>query len=84
MVKDDESSVLLHLVNYDVTIRGEINPASNVVCQLALPKEKSVERAWLYRPGKERLPIELELDGETTKVTVPKMDIYALVAVELK
>ncbi|MFH0881765.1 MAG: hypothetical protein V2A56_02170 [bacterium] len=84
MAKSDGSNVLLHLVNYDVTIKGDITAASNVVCQLALPKGRRIEHAWLYRPGCERSSIEPVVTGGVAQVTVPELDIYALVAVELE
>lgn len=83
MARSDNSSVLLHLVNYNVTIRGEITPASGVRCQLALPEGRTVEHAWLYRPGLERSSLDPVVSNGTAQLTIPKVDIYALVVVEL-
>jgi hypothetical protein len=42
MLANDASRMAIHLVNYDVTVAGDVTPAKKVAVEVALPRGKKV------------------------------------------
>lgn len=87
MQKDDDL-LLLHLVNYDVTVDGDITPAKNINVHISLPEGKTVKR--ISYDGKldklSEIKYEVkEFDGKRlVYVTFPDLNIYGLAKIELE
>ena len=83
---NDSSRFWMHLVDYDVdydksNAEKPIDSLENVQVLVPLPdglRAKSVE---MYRPGAREATLTPEPAREGCVVTLPKMDVYALVAV---
>jgi hypothetical protein len=87
-MRNTNQYILLHLVNYNVTIDGEMTPAKELSTQLALPNGSKVKRI-LYSG---ELGALSELNYEVKKlndhdlvyVTFPELSIYGFAVVELE
>ncbi len=80
--------VLIHLVNYDVTVDGEITPAENLSVQILLPRGAEV-RSVRYcgdLSQLESVPYELTRETNASLLTVKmgQLQIYGLMVVELR
>jgi hypothetical protein len=86
MLQTDKKHVLVHLVNYDVTIDGVITPAKNPVVQLVLPKGVHATQV-LYSGNLAVLqPVAFQADQAQPQVitfTAPEVQVYGLALVEL-
>lgn len=87
-MQKDNDLLMLHFVNYNVTVDGDITPARDVKAQISLPEGKRVKRI-LYngKLGKlSEIKYEVkELDSkELIDVTFPDLNIYGLAKIELE
>ena len=79
-----DGPVICHLLNsnYDPQ-RDRYTPLNNV--EVAIASEllgRSFSRATLYASGQDPLDIDCRENGEATVVTVPKMDMWAIIKLE--
>jgi len=83
MRKNDEH-LLIHLVNYDVTVDGDITPANNIKVQIAIPENHKISRiSYSGTLGQmEQLDFKENDDG-TVLVQFPALNIYGLARIEL-
>jgi len=87
-MRKDDKFILVHLVNYDVTIDGELTPAKELSSQLAIPNGHKVKRI-LYS-GELGALSELKYevknlnDHSLVNVTFPKLNIYGFALIELE
>jgi len=87
MKKNDEH-LLIHLVNYNVTVDGDITPAKDVKAQIVIPEGLSVKNI-SYSGELEKMQNLIydirEQDGVSlVTVTFPILDIYGLAKIELE
>lgn len=84
VMKKNNEHLLIHLVNYNVTIDGDITPATNVNVKIALQEGQKVKSiSYSGSLGEmELLDHTLAEDG-TIKVVFPYLDIYGMARVEL-
>ncbi|HOT95519.1 MAG TPA: beta-galactosidase trimerization domain-containing protein [bacterium] len=86
MLPEKQSHMLLHLVNYDVTVDGHITPATKVGVQLLLPPGKRAVRVTCSGALTERQPLAFKEDPDNPRLitfTVPEIQVYGLAVVEL-
>ncbi|MDZ7374453.1 MAG: beta-galactosidase trimerization domain-containing protein [candidate division KSB1 bacterium] len=89
MENDARNLILIHLVNYDVTVDGEITPAQNLSLQVLLPGKGNV-KAVRYCGDLSQLRavphklIQAEGGTKFLTVTVHDLQVYGLVLVELR
>lgn len=82
----DNSRFWMHLVNYDVDYdmsdaEQPIHSLENVRVHVPLPDGLRAKSVQVYRPGMPETTLALEPAREGCVVTLPKMEVYALVAV---
>ncbi len=86
MLQTDKKHLLVHLVNYDVTIDGVITPAKDLAVQLVLPKGLRANQV-LYSGNLSVLqPVAFQVDQARSQVitfSVPEVQVYGLAVVEL-
>ncbi len=86
MLPEKQNHMLLHLVNYDVTVDGVITPAKNVGVQLLLPAGKQAVRVTGSGSLAQRQPLAFKTDPDNPRLitfTVPEVQVYGLAVVEL-
>ena len=88
MLHNSKSHILVHFVNYDVTIEGDITPAKDMTVQLLLPKGKEVKNLQFSGSLSQMVQLEYEVIQNGTKQMIifspGKVDIYGLALVELE
>jgi len=87
MLNQKENCLLVHLVNYDVTVDGTITPCKNLKIQLALPDGKKVKSVRYNGSLSEMVPVEfssVEKEGfQLVTFELAEVWIYGLGIVEL-
>ncbi|MDZ7401794.1 MAG: beta-galactosidase trimerization domain-containing protein, partial [candidate division KSB1 bacterium] len=87
MLNQKENCLLVHLVNYDVTVDGTITPCKNLKIQLALPEGKKAKSVRYSGSLSELMPIEfgtIEKKGrQIVTFGVDEVQVYGLGIVEL-
>jgi hypothetical protein len=87
MRKNDEH-LLIHLVNYNVTIDGDITPATDVKAQIAIPEGLSVKNITYSGELGEMQNLKYDIEESNGKimatVTFPSLNIYGLAKIELE
>jgi hypothetical protein len=87
MMPDTRKHMLVHLVNYDVTIDGVITPATKVGVQLVLPKGARAARVLYSGHLSELQPVAFQADKANPQLitfSLPEIQVYGLAVVELK
>jgi hypothetical protein len=85
MVPDVKKHMLVHLVNYDVTIDGVITPAKQVGLQLLLPKGCRAARVSYSGDLSTLQPVTYQVDPANPRLitfSVPEVQVYGLALVE--
>lgn len=87
MMNQKQNCLLIHLVNYDVTVDGTITPCRNLKIQLALPDSKRVKSVRYSGSLSEMVPVAFSLieKGGFRLVTfeVDEVRVYGMGIVEL-
>lgn len=87
VMRRNNEHLLVHFVNYNVTVDGEITPASNIKTQIALPQGLSVKSITYSGDLGEMKPLKYELvkkdDKNLAVFNVPELSIYGMAKVEL-
>lgn len=88
VMKKNNEHLLIHLVNYDVTVDGDITPATNIKVQIAVPEGFSVKNITYGGElgAMQNLKYEIKKqDGfSLATVTFPNLNIYGLAKIELE
>ena len=87
MQKNDKY-ILVHLVNYNVTVDGNITPAKDVKAQIAIPEGLSVKNITYSGELGEMQNLKFDIEESNGKrlvnVTFPSLNIYGLAKIELE
>lgn len=87
MRKNDEH-LLIHLVNYNVTVDGDITPATDIKTQIAIPKGLSIKNITYSGELGDMQKLKYENKKQNgvniAIVTFPKLTIYGLAKIELE
>lgn len=88
LMKKKDEHLLVHLVNYNVTVDGDITPAKNVKAQIAIPEGRSVKNITYSGELGEMQSIKYDIEEKNGSsiaiVTFPELNIYGLAKVELE
>ena len=88
MLETTGKRMLVHVVNYDVTVDGTITPARNLRLQVALPPGRTVSRTDWSGTLSEMRPLTPQSsshqDRQTLVVNLDEVSIYGLLSIELK
>jgi hypothetical protein len=76
--------MLIHLVNYNVTVDGEITPARGVVVDVAPPAGKKVRSVSYSGTLSPLESVKFAPAGKGIRFTADQLGIYGLAAVELE
>jgi len=87
MRKKDEL-LLVHLVNYNVTVDGDITPATDVKAQIAIPEGLSVKNITYSGELGEMQKLKYDIQEQdgiyVATVTFPGLNIYGLAKIEME
>ncbi len=87
MLNQKENCLLVHLVNYDVTVDGTITPCRNLKIQIALPAGKKAKSIRYSGTLSEMVPVEfgaIEKEGvQVVTFEVEDIRVYGLAIIEL-
>ena len=87
-MRNDDKYILVHLVNYNVTIDGNITPVTDVEAQIVVPEDLSVKN--ITYSGELVKMQNLKFDSQESNgkkmvnVTFPSLNIYGLAKIELE
>lgn len=88
MLNQKENCLLVHLVNYDVTVDGTITPTRNLKIQLAIPKGRKVESVRYNGSLSEMVPVEfssIEKNGcRLVTFEVDQVQVYGLGIIDIE
>jgi hypothetical protein len=86
MLDKQGNKLLLHAVNYDVTIDGDITPARDLRVQLALPPGKTVRSVRYSGTMGELHPVAVKSSGGNNPVaefTLDQLNVYGLAVIDM-
>jgi hypothetical protein len=87
-MRNADKYILVHLVNYNVTVDGDITPATDVNAQITIPGGLSIKN--ITYSGELGEMQNLKYDSEESNgkkivnVTFPSLNIYGLAKIELE
>jgi hypothetical protein len=88
MLNKEKNVLLAHLVNYNVTVDGDITPAQDAEVQVILPAGKTAKSVKFSGTLLEMKPLEFasKNDGAREKITftADEVKVYGLAVVELE
>jgi hypothetical protein len=88
MLENTGKRMLVHIVNYDVTVDGTITPARNLQLQVALPPGKTADKVSWSGTLAEMNPVNPKVsshgDRQNLLVSLDKVGVYGLLAIDLK
>jgi hypothetical protein len=85
MQQSHNDLLLVHLVNYDVTVAGVQTPAEMVDLQICLPAGKKVKKIQYNGTLSGLQPLEYKMKkSNLVAVTVPRVEVYGLMIIELE
>ena len=77
----DPARVLLHMINYD---HQRTPLLEDIQVALRLPAERGVDSIFLLSPDREdRTPLQCDVESSRASFTVPRLEMYNLVVLEL-
>jgi hypothetical protein len=84
MLQAEKNYLLLHLVNYDVTLDGTITPAENLSVQVKIPAGKRVKRVSFSGDLSPAQDLPCQTGAGIITLQIPKVELYGLAIVELQ
>ncbi|MCF7805447.1 MAG: beta-galactosidase [Candidatus Marinimicrobia bacterium] len=72
---------LVHLVNYNVNLDGEVTPAEDVKVSLRVPEGKKVKRVTAGSPLSDTAEISFRFGDPFIEIDIPSFEVYSLVTV---
>ncbi|MCF7830207.1 MAG: beta-galactosidase [Candidatus Marinimicrobia bacterium] len=88
MTNDEENLMLVHLVNYDVTLDGTITPARDLQIQLSLPTGKKVKSVKFSGTLSDLQPLDFDAKQKAGKQVITfepdKVEVYGLAVVRFE
>lgn len=87
-MRKNNEHLLVHLVNYNVTIDGDITPANNIKAQIALPEGRSIKSITYSGDLGEMKILKYDVQSKNGRslanITFPSINIYALAKIEME
>jgi hypothetical protein len=85
MLSQDQSRMVVHLVNYDVTVDGTITPVKNLKVEVVVPRGKKVRSVHYNGTLAALKPVTFRHKGpQLVSFDVDEVGIYGLAVVELE
>jgi hypothetical protein len=88
MMEKTERWMLLHVVNYDVTVDGTITPARDLKVQVAIPRGKTARSVTWSGTLTEMKPLKYKTENQRGRqiltVNLDEVSIYGLAKIELE
>lgn len=88
MLRIDKNHMLIHFVNYDVTVDGTITPAKNLKVQLLLPEGRDVKSLNYSGTLSKLNPIDFSVvsrgKSKLVNLELDNLNVYGLAVVELE
>ncbi len=84
MEQREKNLLLVHLVNYQVTLDGVVTPAAGARVQLRIPEQKKVTRITIGSPINKTAEVAFKKIGDTIEFVFPPFEVYSLATVYLK
>ena len=81
MTQKEKNLQLVHLVNYNVTLDGEVTPATDARVRVLVPEGKKVSRLTIGSPINKTKEISFEKKEKYIEFAVPSFEIYSLATV---
>lgn len=88
MFQRQKNLVLVHLVNYDVTVSGDISPANDVQVSVQIPRGKTAKSVSFSGTLSDMRPVEFAAeqndDRQMISFTADRVNVYGLAVVMLE
>ena len=84
MMHSTQDRLLVHLVNYDVTVDGTITPAGKIKVEAVLPHGAMVKSLSYSGILSEMKPVRFTLADRLLSFELDRLDVYGLAVIELK
>ncbi|GAB4362975.1 MAG: hypothetical protein Kow0042_00460 [Calditrichia bacterium] len=88
MENPEQKRILLHLVNYDVTLDGDLTPAQNIPLQVALPLQATVKSVQYCGDLSRLSPLQYEMqpgnNAQLLTAALPQLQLYGLMVIEME
>jgi hypothetical protein len=84
MYQKSDDILLVHLVNYDVTLDGTVTPAKNIDLNILIPKGKNAKQVTYSGSLSEMAPISFVRTDQTINMKIPEVQTYGLAIVQLQ
>ena len=87
-MRNSDKYILVHLVNYNITVDGDITPATDIEAQITIPESLSIKNITYSGELGEMQNLKSNSDESNRKkivnVTFPSLNIYGLAKIELE
>jgi hypothetical protein len=87
-MQKNDNYILVHLVNYNVTVNGDITPAADVKTKIAIPEGLLVKNITYNGELGEMQNLKYDIEESKGKtmvtITFPSLNIYGLAKIELE
>lgn len=87
MLPENEDHLLVHLVNYDVTIDGIITPVKQLGVQVLLPEKKRLTEVLYSGNLKDPMPLQndhININGRLVTLKLGELEVYGLAILKLE
>jgi hypothetical protein len=81
MEQKEKNLQLIHLVNYNMNLDGEVTPAKDVKINFRIPEGKNVAKVTFGSPLSETKEISFIKNNQNIEFTVPEFQVYSLATV---
>ncbi len=84
MEQKEKNLQLIHLVNYNMNLDGEVTPARRVRIRFRVPKGKEVSKLTFGSPLTDTAEISYKTKGQYIEIKIPSFEVYGLATVYFK
>jgi hypothetical protein len=81
MEQTEKNLQLVHLVNYNMNLDGEVTPAEDVTVSFHIPDGKKVVRVTFGSPLSETKDISFDKNKQYIEINIPSFEVYSLTTV---
>jgi hypothetical protein len=81
MAQEEKNLNLIHLVNYNMNLDGEVTPATDISVSFRVPEGKKVAKVTFGSPLSETKEIAYDSKGQNIEFKIPSFEVYSLATV---
>jgi len=81
MEQKDKNLQLIHFVNYNMNLDGEVTPAKEVSVKIKIPADRKITKVTAGSPLSETKEISYDLKGQYIQFEVPEFEVYSLATI---